>query len=104
MGKMLMFDNSFRGNATRISQLAKDELRPAKDIAVYWIEHVLRHNGTKHLQLSSKKMPFYQRWLLDVIFVLVAVVFNILLLIYAIFYCLIGKCFKKSEKIKVKTN
>jgi len=97
----MYYKNSVRGNATRISQLARDELRPAKDVAVYWIEHVLRHNGTKHLQLSSKKMPFYQRWLLDVIFFLLAVLFIVLLLIYAICYFLIAKCFKQTKKIKI---
>ena len=88
----------------RISQLARDELRPAKDVAVYWIEHVLRHNGTKHLQLSSKKMTFYQRWLLDVCLFLCIIVFNVMLLIYSIFYCAIGKCFKSTKTTKVKAN
>ncbi len=44
----------------------KDELMPAKEVAVYWVEHVLRHNGTKHLQSSAKNMPIYQHFLLDV--------------------------------------
>ena len=38
----------------------------AKDTAAYWIEYVLRQNGTKHFKMSSQNMPFYQYYLLDV--------------------------------------
>ena len=49
-----------------MSRLMRDELLPGKEVAAYWIEHVLRHGGTKHLQLSGKDMSFYKRYLLDV--------------------------------------
>ena len=39
---------------------------PADQMAVYWIEHVLRHGNAEHLQLASGQMPFHQRYLLDV--------------------------------------
>ena len=45
-----------------------------EDLTVYWLEHVLRHNGTPHLKLSSKNLPFYQSYLLD-IWLFLAVVF-----------------------------
>ena len=67
---------SFKRNATRVSQLMRDELMPGQELAAYWIEHVLRHNGTKHLQLASKNLPFYQRHLIDVISLLVAFNFH----------------------------
>lgn len=49
----------------------RDELVPARDIAVYWVEHVLRHGETHHLrQRNIHGMPFYQLYLLDVWFVI----------------------------------
>ena len=35
-----------------------DELVPGKKIAAYWVEYILRHGGTKHLETTSKNMPF----------------------------------------------
>jgi len=57
---------SFKANAMRLSSLMRDELVSAKETAAYWIEYVVRHNGTKHFNLSSEKMPLYQYYLLDV--------------------------------------
>lgn len=79
---------------------------PGQELAAYWIEHVLRHNGTKHLQLASKNLPFYQRHLIDVISFLVALVFLILLFIFAILFCLVRRCVykgKESKKKKIET-
>ena len=44
-----------------------DQLLPSKDVAAYWVEYVLRQGGTKHLE-KPKDMPFYQLYLLDVLF------------------------------------
>jgi len=44
----------------------KDELMPAREVAAYWVEHVLRHGGTQHLQSKAREMPFYQLYFLDV--------------------------------------
>ena len=60
----------------------KDEIVPGKDLAVYWIEYVLRHNGTKHMQLAAKDLPFYKLHLLDVIAFLIAVSSVFLFILY----------------------
>merc|ERR1712137_351876 len=62
----LLDEPSFKANAMRLSSLMRDELVSAKETAAYWIEYVVRHNGTKHFNLSSEKMPLYQYYLLDV--------------------------------------
>lgn len=67
---------SFKSNVIRLSQLMHDELMPSRKVAAYWVEHVLRHGGSKHPQ--SKGMPFYQLYLLDVwLFLLVSLIFVI---------------------------
>jgi len=97
--------HSFKNNATRLSRLMRDELMPAKDIGAYWVEHVLRQKGTKHLQLAGKDMPFYQRYLLDVIAFLMGIALMILIALICLFRWFIFKCFgQKSSRVKAKEN
>lgn len=94
---------SFKANATRMSRLMRDELVPGRDLAVYWIEHTLRHNGTKHLQLAGKDIPFYQRYMIDVILFLVAMLTTLLALLVIIIRWTLGKCLSHST-VKSKTS
>ena len=74
---------------------------PSKDMAAYWIEHVLRHGGTKHLDVGPKNMPFYQRHLIDVILFLVfAPILVIIALLAAGYYVFT----KHLHSPKLKTN
>ncbi|EFN69195.1 UDP-glucuronosyltransferase 2A3 [Camponotus floridanus] len=44
--------------------------------AVWWIEHVIRHKGARHLRNKSRDMPWYKTQLLDIqAIVLVSLVF-----------------------------
>ena len=92
---------SYQGNATRLSRLMKDEMIPGKDRAVYWVEHVLRHGGAKHLQLSSKNMPFYQKYLLDVwlFLALIGVIIGYLFILFLRFTFI---CMSKPSKQKTQ--
>ena len=74
---------------------------PGKDVAAYWVEHVLRHGGTKHLQLSGKDMPFHQYYLLDVFAFLITIILFIVASLYAVIRFIITRCFiSRSEKTK----
>jgi glucuronosyltransferase len=95
-----LINHSYRSNATRLSNLLRDEMVPAKDAAVYWIEHVMRHGGAKHLQLSSRNLPFYQKHLLDVWLFLFAVVSFVTFLLYTSVRCILSFICKRR---KVKT-
>lgn len=76
----------------------RDEIMPGKDMAAYWIEHVLRHGGTKHLQSRANELPFYQLYLLDIWFVLIAI--PIMFLSVTIKLCTWARSNVKSHKIK----
>ena len=100
-----MLPNSVRENTKKIYQLMHDEILPGIDVASYWIEYVIRHGGTKHLELASKNMPFYRRHLLDVAFVLISFTAVALVITYKMTRMLLQRCFKgkptaKPEKIK----
>lgn len=57
----------------------RDEPMPGRDLAIYWVEHVLRHGGAKHLQIAAKDVPLYQRHMIDVSLFLVVVASIVLL-------------------------
>ena len=86
-----------------MSFLAKDQLMPSTNVSVFWIEHVLRHKGAKHLQLASRNLPFYQNYLLDIWLFLLIVGIIVLILFFVFVRFLLGLCFRKSKlQIKVK--
>ena len=73
-------------------------------MAVYWVEHVLRHGDTRHLQSVSKDMPFYQYYLLDVWFFIASVVFVGISVPLIFMAWLLKKLIARLRKIKIKTN
>ena len=74
----------------------RDEILPGKDVAIYWIEYVIRHGGTKHLQLASKNMPFHKKHLLDIALFFIALLFATLISSYYMVRFLISKYLKRS--------
>lgn len=65
-----------------LDEFAKDQpIQPLKK-AIWWIEYILRHNGTKHLRGSFSGKPFYQHMFQpDVL-----LIFTLLLLILPYFF------------------
>lgn len=43
------------------------------DVAIYWIEHVIKHNGARHLQHAGLKLSWFQYYLIDVIGFLIGI-------------------------------
>ncbi|KRT85102.1 Glycosyltransferase [Oryctes borbonicus] len=70
----LLNDPTFKTNTERVSRLFKDRPMSALDTAVYWVEYVIRHNGAPHLRSIAADLPWYQYYLLDVIFVFIVCV------------------------------
>ena len=75
-----------------------DELVPAKEAAAYWVEHVLRHGGAKHLQARAQNTPFIQHYLLDVWLFLFAVASLILFVLYKLFLFFVRRMFATKVK------
>lgn len=80
----------------------RDEMVPGKDLAAYWIEYILRHGSTQHLQVASKDLPFYQKHLIDVTLFLITIFLTVIYIIYIIIRTMI-RCLSKKE-VKRKTN
>jgi len=99
-----LYFNSFKTNATRVSSLIKDELVPGKEVAAYWVEHVLRHGGTKHLQSPGKNMQFYQYYLLNVFSFLILLSSILLFVSYHSIRWTARKWCRNSKATKIKDN
>ena len=85
-----------------MSQLMQDEMMSGREVAVYWIEHVLRHGGTKHLQNRAKYLPFYQRHLLDVWLFLSVVLAISIYINYKMFCWILHKSKTSHPKVKAQ--
>lgn len=45
-----------------------------KELGIYWIEYVMRNNGTEHLRAASLDLTWYQAYMLDVMLCICAVI------------------------------
>lgn len=93
---------SFQETSKKLSSIMQDELIPGADLAVYWIEYVLRH-GVKHLQLGAKEMPLYQRHLLDIMaFLIASIILGLWFIKYAISFLFCRFRMNKSKATSLK--
>ena len=91
-------DPSYRMNMQRLSRLHRDQPMKPLDLAIFWIEFVMRHKGAAHLRTESYRMPWYSFHSVDVVvFLLTAFIISLL-----IFVPLIRCCFRMCFKLKYK--
>uniref|UniRef100_A0A673WRK1 Uncharacterized protein n=1 Tax=Salmo trutta TaxID=8032 RepID=A0A673WRK1_SALTR len=88
-----------KGNMQRLSKLHRDQPMNPLDLAMFWIEYVMRHKGTAHLRTESYRIPWYSYHSLDVMTFLLASVLLILLTTVAFIRCL---CFRMCCRRKMK--
>ncbi|XP_056637304.1 UDP-glycosyltransferase UGT5-like [Diorhabda sublineata] len=56
----------YKENIIKMADLLLDQPETGTEKAVLWLEHILRHNGGKHLRNPSLDMPIYEFYYLDV--------------------------------------
>ncbi|KAM4602835.1 UDP-glucuronosyltransferase 2A1-like isoform 2-T2 [Polymixia lowei] len=95
----VLHEPSYRMNMQRLSRLHRDQPMKPLDLALFWIEYVMRHKGAAHLRTESYRMPWYSFYSVDVIGVLLAAVLLIILSIFIFIRCL---CFRMCCKRKIK--
>jgi glucuronosyltransferase len=84
----------YRKNIENLRYIVNDQPMSSREKAVWWIEYVLRHKTTEHLDYIGRHIPFYQQCFLD--FIGLALIFCVAFIIS--FKFLIK--FVKNEKIK----
>ncbi|EDO44826.1 predicted protein [Nematostella vectensis] len=76
----------YKENALRVSRLMEDKPQTPQQEGAFWIEYVIRNNGTQHLRPSGRDLPFYQYFLLDVMLFFGTII--------SIFVFMLVKCLK----------
>ncbi|XP_061077807.1 UDP-glucuronosyltransferase 2B17-like [Conger conger] len=94
----VLHEPSYRMNMQRLSRLHLDQPMKPLDRAMFWIEFVMRHKGAAHLRTEFYRMPWYAYHSVDVIMLLLAAVFVILLTAVAIIRFLCCTAFKRKNK------
>ena len=62
-------------------QLMREQPVPPRELAVHWVEHVIRHGGAPHLRSVGADLSFLQYYSLDVLAFLLAVLLLVLWLL-----------------------
>jgi len=95
-----LFSSSYRESAERISKSIKRLPRPPIKEAADWVEYTQGQGGLQYLRPRGLDLPFYQLYLLDILFlaflVLAVTFLAITFLLKVIMNCLFGS--SKKEK------
>lgn len=103
--EMNAYSYRYKANIAIRSSLLREQPIPPLDLAVYWIEHVIKHKGAPHLQNAGIKLSWWQRYLLDVFAFLAAVCIVITYVNYLIFKKIFGFiCNRLYRKQKLKSS
>ncbi|XP_078051520.1 UDP-glycosyltransferase UGT5-like [Augochlora pura] len=99
-------DPSYKENVRKLRDLLHDMPYHPMENAIWWIEHVVRHKGAKHLHCKARDTELYKLLHLDVIGFLFALFAILLLALYSVLRCVYRKtmrltrqCVGKSLKI-----
>ncbi|XP_074039733.1 UDP-glycosyltransferase UGT5 [Leptinotarsa decemlineata] len=97
----LLNDPKYRENAKKRSALMHDRQVKPMDLAIYWIEYVIRNKGAPHLRVAALNLTWYQYLLLDII----SVVLIIGIILMFVSYLLMKKlCLSRKSDMKIKSN
>lgn len=67
----------YQQNVQKYSSMLRSQPLQPMDLAMYWVEHVLKFKGASHLKNAGVKLKWYQAYLLDV-FVCIATIIVII--------------------------
>jgi glucuronosyltransferase len=88
----------YKENMIKLRKHVYDQPMTSRESAIFWFEFLLRHKGAHHLKNQGRKVPFYQKYCLDV-FVCFVVVFGATFKLVAVIKKIVKK-FKSDAKIK----
>ncbi|XP_050505507.1 UDP-glycosyltransferase UGT5-like isoform X2 [Diabrotica virgifera virgifera] len=95
----LLTNTSYKLAALRHSKAFHDRPMKPLDVAVYWVNYVIDHNGAQHLRVDGLYMPWYQYLLLDVIIILISILTISIALVIITLRCLFKS---KNKNVKLK--
>jgi hypothetical protein len=94
-----MLQPEYKENVKNLNKIRKDEPMTSREKAAWWVEYVIRNNGTKHFEYSLKNIPIYEKYFLDIAGIAILILFIIVKLIIFAFSKM---CKGRNEKLKRK--
>ncbi|XP_061858055.1 UDP-glucuronosyltransferase 1A8 isoform X1 [Colius striatus] len=99
--KAVINDKKYKENIKRLSDLHLDRPIHPLDLAVHWVEFVMRHKGAPHLRPAAHDLNWFQYHSLDVIAFLLTVVFlSLFISLKCCLFCCRRCCSKKGRTRK----
>ncbi|XP_048165668.1 UDP-glucuronosyltransferase 1A1-like isoform X2 [Corvus hawaiiensis] len=98
--KAVINDKKYKENIQRLSDLHLDRPIHPLDLAVHWVEFVMRHKGAPHLRPAAHDLNWVQYHSLDVIAFLAAVVLLALFISFKCCLCCCRRCFCKKGRTR----
>ncbi|XP_009680105.1 UDP-glucuronosyltransferase 1A1 isoform X3 [Struthio camelus] len=96
-------DKKYKENIQRLSDLHLDRPIPPLDLAVHWVEFVMRHKGAPHLRPAAHELNWIQYHSLDVIaFLLAVVLLSMFISLKCCLFCC-RRCFRKKGRTSKPT-
>ncbi|NWR44140.1 UD11 glucuronosyltransferase, partial [Regulus satrapa] len=96
--KAVINDKKYKENIQRLSELHLDRPIHPLDLAVHWVEFVMRHKGAPHLRPAAHELNWVQYHSLDVIAFLAAVTLLALFISFKCCLCCCRRCFCKKGR------
>ena len=90
INEVMASNSTQRKNIERASMIYRSQPLIGKDLAGYWVDHILKFGG-KHFRSQAFEIPTYQFLLMDVLLFLVVI---ILLVLFVLYVCLRVICRK----------
>lgn len=90
-------DTNYRDNAERMSEHIKDNPIKAIDKAAWYVEHVIKTDGAKHLRIAATMLPFWQIRFIDQIFAVLTFITAVIITLLSIMKYSKGKFQKRTK-------
>lgn len=94
----VLSDQSYTENMQRLSRLHRDKPMHPLDLAIFWIEFVIRHKGADHLKSESYTMSWFHYFSIDVALFLMGILGLVLITIAMFMRCIFRRMFKQKSK------
>ncbi|XP_017781625.1 PREDICTED: UDP-glucuronosyltransferase 2B15-like [Nicrophorus vespilloides] len=94
----MLRNETYSKKAKLHSDLLRNQPIKPLDKGVFWMEHVIKHKGAKHLANASMNLHWYQNLLIDVFIFLFAILLSVIGLCYLMIR-LVLKMFIKNKRI-----
>ncbi|NWT05312.1 UD11 glucuronosyltransferase, partial [Mionectes macconnelli] len=101
--KAVINDKKYKENIQRLSDLHLDRPIHPLDLAVHWVEFVMRHKGAPHLRPAAHDLNWVQYHSLDVLAFLLLVLFLSLFISFKCCLCCCRRCCGKKGRTKKAT-